>query len=86
MNPGDKFIIYDKNNAIFTGGNLNTITDIGNTSHTYGTYPKLVKIHVVAIEDSGKINYLDSSLKWYEEGTGQKDYFIKSSKQATTGE
>ena len=42
------------------------ITDIGNTSHIYGAFPKLLKIHVIAIEDTGKINYLDSTLKWYE--------------------
>ena len=57
LNPGDKFIIYDKNNVILN--NKSTITDIGNDSHEYGAWPKLLRIHVVAIEDSGKINYLD---------------------------
>lgn len=73
LNPGDKFIIYDKNAAIYNEPN---ISDIGNTSHIYGSFPKWLKIHVVAIEDSGKINYLDSTLKWY------KDYFIAASKKA----
>lgn len=72
LNPGDKFIIYDKNAAIYNEPN---ISDIGNTSHVYGSFPKWLKIHVVAIEDSGKINYLDSTLKWY------KDYFIAASKK-----
>lgn len=72
LNPGDKFIIYDKNAEIYNEPN---ISDIGNTSHVYGSFPKWLKIHVVAIEDSGKINYLDSTLKWY------KDYFIAASKK-----
>ena len=72
LNPGDKFIIYDKNNAILT--NASTITDIGNTSHEYGAWPKLLKIHVIAIEDSGKINFLDSTLKWYD----NVHYFIQN--------
>ena len=80
LNPGDKFILYDKNSALL---NQNTITDLGNTQHTYGTFPKLVRIHVVAIEDSGKINYLDSTLRWYE--NNNKDYFITNSSSTTTG-
>lgn len=73
LNPGDKFIIYDKS------GNIRKeqyITDVGNTDHDYGKFPKLLKIHVVAIEDSGKINYLDSSLKWYKGKADYHDYFM----------
>lgn len=77
LNPGDKFIIYDKSKNI---QKEQFITDIGNTDHEYGKFPKLLKIHVVAIEDSGKINYLDSSLKWYEIKSGDTmeyhDYFM----------
>ena len=42
-----------------------------------------MKIHVIAIEDSGKINYLDSSIKWYESITNSEstDYFIRTSKK-----
>lgn len=72
LNPGDKFIIYDKNAIINSESN---ISDMGNTSHVYGSFPKWLKIHVVAIEDSGKINYLDSSLRWYD------NYFIAQSKE-----
>lgn len=77
LNPGDKFIIYDKNNVILN--NKSTITDIGNDSHEYGAWPKLLRIHVVAIEDSGKINYLDSTLKWYDVtmSSSKHDYFIQ---------
>ena len=72
LNPGDKFIIYDKNAVINSEPH---ISDIGNTSHVYGSFPKWLKIHVVAIEDSGKINYLDSTLRWYD------NYFIAQSKK-----
>ena len=79
LNPGDKFVIYDTNNQILSETH---ITDIGNTSHTYGSFPKWLKIHVIAIEDSGKINYLDSSIKWYKSGelNNPSDYFIRTSK------
>ena len=78
LNPGDKFVIYDTNNQILSETH---ITDIGNTSHTYGSFPKWLRIHVIAIEDSGKINYLDSSIKWYKSGnlTSSYDYFIRTS-------
>ena len=74
LNPGDKFIIYDTDNTIFLSEQ--NITDIGNKSHTYGTFPKLLRIHVIAIEDSGKINFLDSTVRWYDD----HDYFIRNSK------
>ena len=78
LNPGDKFVIYDTNNQILSEKH---ITDIGNTSHIYGSFPKWLRIHVIAIEDSGKINYLDSSIKWYKSGnlTSSYDYFIRTS-------
>lgn len=72
LNPGDKFIIYDKSMKIYGESH---ISDMGNISHVYGSFPKWLKIHVVAIEDSGKINYLDSTLRWYNE------YFIAQSKE-----
>lgn len=79
LNPGDKFVIYDTKSQILKETH---ITDIGNTSHTYGSFPKWLKIHVIAIEDSGKINYLDSSIKWYKSGelNNPSDYFIRTSK------
>ena len=67
LNPGDKFIVYT--NPIETT-NQQYITDFGNTSHILGKFPKNIKFNVVAIEDSGKINYLNSDLKWYD------DYYI----------
>ena len=84
LNPGDKFIIYDKGGQIL---NEKYITDIGNTSHVYGKYPKWLRIHVIAIEDGGKINYLDSTLRWYESynGTQRNDYFIIPTKENQQG-
>lgn len=66
LNPGDKFIVYS--------GDLedkkDILSDFGNESHILEDFPKQYKVSVVAIEDSGKINYLNSTLKWYN------DYYI----------
>lgn len=76
LNPGDKFIVYSNN--LENSRNSNTvITDYGNTSETLYTFPKEIRISLVAIEDSGKINYLDSTLKWY--GSGDNTYYINKS-------
>ena len=71
MNSGDKYIIYSENLEPKNSESENSVpnskhlSDYGNLSHQHGTFPKLVKIHVVSIEESGKIVYLDSSTKWY---------------------
>lgn len=76
LKPGDKFIVYSTT-ALDT--NAEIITDYGNTSEILYSFPKYLKIHLVAIEDSGKINYLDSNLKWY--GTDKSHYYISSGNQ-----
>lgn len=63
LNPGDKFIVHSGN--IYD--NMPRISDYGNKSHIVGAFPKQFKINVVAIEDSGKINYLNNNLKWYND-------------------
>ena len=68
MHSGDKYIIYSNN----IDGAKQSLSDYGNNSYNHGTFPKFVKIHVVSIEDSGKIVYLDSSTKWYD-----NNYYIK---------
>ena len=73
LNPGDKFIVYSNN----LRDSNTVITDYGNTSETLYTFPKEIRISLVAIEDSGKINYLDSTLKWY--GSGDNTYYINKS-------
>lgn len=76
MTPGDKYIIYsedlDRNNT--------NLSDYGNTSHTHETFPKLVKIHVVSIEESGKIVYLDSTTRWYD-----NDYYLSNKGKKDNG-
>lgn len=63
LNPGDKFIVHSGD----IHDNISRISDYGNKSHIIGAFPKQFKINVVAIEDSGKINYLNNDLKWYDD-------------------
>ena len=63
LNPGDKFIVHSGD----IHNNMPRISDYGNKSHIVGAFPKQFKINVVAIEDSGKINYLNNNLKWYND-------------------
>lgn len=74
MTSGDKYIIYSGD--IDSSGNNKYLSDYNNTSHQHGRFPKLVKIHVVSIEESGKITYLDSSTKWYKDS----NFYIQNSK------
>lgn len=75
MNSGDQYIVYSEN---LDGLHL---SDYGNTSHKHEEFPKLVKIHVVSIEESGKIVYLDSTTKWYD-----NNYYINNNvKQQSDG-
>lgn len=79
MNSGDQYIIYSE------GLKTDYLSDYGNTDYIHDNFPKLVKIHVVSVEESGKIVYLDSTTKWYDnisykengdiEKSG-KDYYI----------
>lgn len=73
LNPGDKFIIYS--NKEDYADNKNCITDLGNTSHTINDFPQFVKVSVVLFQENGKIIYLDSTMKWYEQ-SNTLDYFI----------
>ncbi len=70
MNSGDKYIIYSDD---LTDDNTKHLSDYGNLSHRHGMFPKLVKVHVVSIEESGKIVYLDSNTKWYD-----NNYYISN--------
>ena len=71
MHPGDQYVIYQESLDALS---KSPISDYGNSDHEISEFPKLVKINVVSIEDSGKINYLNSSVKWYD-----NDYFILDS-------
>lgn len=73
MNPGDKFIIYEEAaaNQSILQENQKTLSDYGNTLHIYNEWPKLLKLKVVSIEDSGKIVDLNAAVKWYD-----NDYYL----------
>ena len=75
LNPGDKYIIYtdskDITNSPITK-NKDKLSDYGQKKHNID--PRIIKLHVVSIEDSGKITYLDSTTKWYD------DYYVNSQK------
>lgn len=84
LNPGDKFFIsYNDqkktNEGMVASGVLNNVTDFKNNDHLYGYFPKLVKIHIVSIEDSGKIVYMDSDVKWYD------NYILAPTEQSEDG-
>ncbi len=73
MNSGDKYIIYSED--LNTNNNAIYLSDYKNSIHQHNKFPKLVKIHVVSVEESGKIVYLDSTTKWYKEN----DFYISQS-------
>lgn len=66
---GDKFIIMAPGISDYK-----YLSDVGNTDHIIGGFPKLWKISVVSIEEDGKITKLDTGLKWYTKD--QSDYFL----------
>lgn len=68
---GDKFIIMAPGISSYK-----YLSDVGNTDHIIGGFPKLWKISVVSIEEDGKITKLDTGLKWYTKN--QLDYFLNN--------
>jgi hypothetical protein len=50
---------------------MSYISDFGNTDRVKGSFPKLVKISIVSIDESGKMTYIDSNVKWYN-----NDYYL----------
>lgn len=73
LNPGDKFIVASSQ----VKDNKNYLSDYGNTDHVHGGFPKIVKLHIVSVENSGKITYLDDSVRWYD------NYYIANCKNTT---
>ena len=67
IGPGDKFIISWGDAGI---NNIDRISNFGNSNmnlkENENYWPKLVKVHIVSIEDSGKITYLDNNVHWYD--------------------
>lgn len=70
IGPGDKFIISwgqaGKKNKDY-------ISNFGNTLQSFAEgesyWPKLVKVHIVSIQDDGKLIYLDNDVQWYPTNT-----------------
>ena len=57
LNPGDKYVIYTDDPNSINGSNSMLLSDWGQGKHNID--PRTIKLHVVSIEDSGKITYLD---------------------------
>lgn len=87
LNPGDKFVIHWDDDSI-NNTNYSTTSNFGNPSKSNDStrldWPKLMRIRLVGIEDSGKINYLDSSVQWYEY-SNKGPYFLKETPENTSG-
>ena len=69
LSPGDQYVIYSDK----VSSNASYLSDYrdNNSDYIIGNDPLNVTIHVVSIEENGKITYLDDSLKWYN------NYYIK---------
>lgn len=74
IGPGDKFIISWGQAGL---NNKNFISNFGNTSQSFAEgesyWPKLVKVHIVSIQDDGKLIYLDNDVQWYPTNTKNID-------------
>lgn len=70
IGPGDKFIISWGQEGL---GNKNFISNFGNKTRSFAEgesyWPKLVKLHIVSIQDDGKLIYLDNDVQWYPTNT-----------------
>lgn len=66
IGPGDKFIISWGEAGL---NNKNFISNFGNKTRSFAEgesyWPKLVKLHIVSIQDDGKLIYLDNDVQWY---------------------
>ena len=74
IGPGDKFIISWGQAGL---NNKNFISNFGNTLQSFAEgesyWPKLVKVHIVSIQDDGKLIYLDNDVQWYPTNTKNID-------------
>lgn len=79
LHPGDKYFIYDSSNAQTTDYKTKFKNFSDFEGNGVNSFPKYLKIHVISIEESGKIKFLDSSVKWYD------DYFIPQITKTSEG-
>lgn len=74
IGPGDKFIISWGEAGL---NNKNFISNFGNKTCSFAEgesyWPKLVKLHIVSIQDDGKLIYLDNDVQWYPTNTKNID-------------
>lgn len=91
LNPGDKYIIY--NNLEKKGEDGKDHNNIFNNKKWLSNYNHSgrgrVALHVVSISDDGKIEYLDTTTKWYtlkdsEKPEKPEEYFISDKKISET--
>lgn len=88
LNPGDKYIIY--NNLEKKGEDGKDHNNIFNNKKWLSNYNHSgrgrVALHVVSISDDGKIEYLDTTTKWYTLKDSEKpeEYFISDKKISET--
>lgn len=74
LNPGDKYKIYTQGlNSLVSSDCLSGVT----TKQNINVNPRWVKLHIAAIQDDGKIVYLDDNLVWNETLKQKDDYYIK---------
>ena len=74
LNPGDKFLITSD-----LANNADRITDYKSSSRRIGDNPKFLRLHVATKDSSGRLVYLDSSLKWYKFEQNKYYYIPKDS-------
>lgn len=73
LQPGDKYFIYQKVGEDGEEDSFKNFSDYN--GERLNSFPKYLKAHVVSIQDDGKIELLDSSVKWYDK------YFIPTIQQ-----
>ena len=64
LSPGDKYAIH-ATNAVNTPIYSEKLSGVG--AGNVNEFPQLLKVSVVSFEEDGKIKYLDSSVKWYDD-------------------
>lgn len=77
INPGDKFQIYSSKIFEFR----NQLSAWNDKNADIDSLPRYLKLHVVSMDNEGKITFLDNNLVWqiYEVGENKGYYYIRNS-------
>lgn len=80
LHPGDKFLINIQNDS--SSEAYTYLSASGSEDHNINKSPKWIKLHVVSIQEDGKIVYLDDNLVWYDQGDNNQEitYYLKTGK------